>query len=73
VVEVVTIRRLETIAAMMATRVGMRVVDFEIQMTIDRITEDRDAMTIPARVRPIVMIAADTDVARKGRRGPIAG
>ena|SRR5208282_4452538 len=62
VVEVVTTRRLETIAAMMATRVGMRVVDIEIQMTIDRIAEDRDAMTIPARVRPILMVAVDADV-----------
>jgi len=69
--EVATTRRRETIVAMMVTHVGMRVVDREIRMRTNRIAEDRDVMTIPVQVRPIVTTVVDAGVVRKKRKGPI--
>ena len=73
VAEEVMTRRQATIAAMMAIRVGTSVVDREIQVTMNRLTGDRGAMTIPAQVRRIVTIVVGADVVRKRRKGPIAG
>ena len=73
VAEVVMTRHQETIAAMMAIRVGTSVVDREIQVTMNRLAEDQDAMTIPVRVRLIATIVVDVGVVRKQRKGPIGG
>jgi len=66
-------RRQETIAMERAIHVGMRVVRLVIQMTVNRVDEDRGVETIPARVRPIVTVVADADVIQKGRKGRIVG
>ena len=71
--EVATTRRRETIVAMMVTHVGMRVVDREIRMRMNRIAEDRDVMTIQVRVRQVVTTVVDADVVQKERKCPIGG
>ena len=73
VAEVAMTRRRGTIVAMVVTHVGMHVVDLAIQVGMNRIVEDRDVTTIPARVRPVVTIVVEADVIRKERKGPIAG
>ena len=73
VTEGVTTRRREMIVATMATRVGMRVVDLETQVTTNRIAEHRGMMTILVRVRTVAMTAIDADVVPKERRDPIVG
>jgi len=69
VAEVAMTRRQETIAAGMVIHVGMRVVDLEIRMRMNRIAEDRGVMMTPARVRRIAMTAVDVDIVRKQRKG----
>ena len=68
VVEATMTRRRETIAAMMVIHVGMRVVDRETQLRMNRVAEDRGVMKILVRVPPIVTIVVDADVVRKRKR-----
>jgi len=66
-------RRQETIVAMMAIHVGVRVVDLEIRMRMNRVDEDRGVVTILVQVRRVVTTAVDAGVVRKQRQDLIDG
>ena len=73
VAEAVTIRRLETMVVTIMIHVGTNVVDLGMPVITNRIAEDPDAMMIRVQVLTIAMIVVDTDVIRRGKRGPIVG
>jgi hypothetical protein len=63
----------ETIVAMVAVHVGVRVVDLEIRMRMNRVDESRGVVTILVQVRRIVMTAVDAGVVLKRRQDLIDG